>query len=273
MYIYICWWQRLWAIFLPAIGTWMSPLLPWLADSSRDQKPISPPCLVFLILGCRCNLLGYKWALDAGQHRRPIVEGSGGPFLNHVRESHKGKIYIYIYLVKLKIGPIFALKIGPFFCFWGGGGIFENPILPAERRGFLKNKQKTTKKQFFKLKIGPIMLRNILGPVFNFNLDQFLTLEFCCLLRKILGPVFNFNLDQFLTLEFCYLFLFFCWNPYLYSVFSKNAKLKETQKRKKTLFVNTHVLIVLVMSVFFCIFHFCCFWISMFFFFFQRCFW
>ena len=29
------------------------------------------------------------------------------------------------------------------------------------------------------------------------------------MLRNILGPVFNFNLDQFLTLEFCYFFVFF----------------------------------------------------------------
>ena len=40
-----------------------------------------------------------------------------------------------------------------------------------------KNKKKKT--QFLELKIGPIMLRNILGPVFNFNLDQILTLKFC----------------------------------------------------------------------------------------------
>ena len=38
---------------------------------------------------------------------------------------------------------------------------------------------KNKKTQFLKLKSGPIMLRNILGPLFNFNLDHFLTLEFC----------------------------------------------------------------------------------------------
>ena len=74
---------------------------------------------------------------------------------------------IYIYAVKLKTGPSFALfkvknwSIFCFFCFF----IFENLILPAERRGFLKKKQakKTTKKtQFLKSKTGPIMLRNIL---------------------------------------------------------------------------------------------------------------
>ena len=72
-----------------------------------------------------------------------------------------------------------------------------------------------------------------------------------------------------------FVFVFFCTfslpETLFYSVFSKNAKLKETQKkRKKTLFVNTPVLTVLVkMSVFFCIFHFCCFWN---FHVFQRCF-
>ena len=100
-----------------------------------------------------------------------------------VGQIFNSTVYIYIYVVKLKAGPMFALfkvknwSIFFVFLFF----IFENLILPAERRGFLKkkNKQKTTKKtQFLKLKAGPIMLRNILGPVFNFHLDQFLTLEF-----------------------------------------------------------------------------------------------
>ena len=43
---------------------------------------------------------------------------------------------------------------------------------------------KTSKKQqknthFYKLKTGPIMLRNMLGPVFNLYLDQFLTYKIC----------------------------------------------------------------------------------------------
>ena len=52
------------------------------------------------------------------------------------------------------------------------------------------------------------------------------------MLRNILGPIFNFNLDQFLTLDFCFCFL--AETPIL-KVFSANnaAKLKETQKRKK----------------------------------------
>ena len=136
-------------------------------------------------------------------------------------------ICIYICAVKLKTGPIFALfkvKTGPFFVFL---------FLPCrKKRIFEKQAKKTTKKtQFLLLKTGPIMLRNILGPVFNFNLDQFL------------------------TLEFCYFFVFCSFGglkPLFYSVFiSKNAKLKETQKTKRTLFVNTPVLTVLVkMSVF-----------------------
>ena len=61
------------------------------------------------------------------------------------------------------------------------------------------------------------------------------------MLRNILGPVFNFNLDQFLTLEFCYFFIFSCFffwgggaETPIFIVFSaKNAKLKETQKQKR----------------------------------------
>ena len=111
-----------------------------------------------------------------------------------------------------------------------------------KKEEFWKQKQ-AKQQQNLKLKAGPIMLRNILGRIFNFNLDQFLTLE-CC-----------------------YVFLFFCFFLWaetpIFIVFSaKLAKLKEIQKtKKKTLFVNTPVLTVLVkMSVFFCIFDFCCFW-------------
>ena len=74
------------------------------------------------------------------------------------------------------------------------------------------------------------------------------------MLRNILGPVFNLYLDQFLTYRICYFFVFF-WGGAETSIFivlsAKHAKLKETQKRKKTLFVNTIVLIALVkVSVF-----------------------
>ena len=128
--------------------------------------------------------------------------------------------------------PFLKLKTGPFLFVFLLFFIFENLILPAERRGFLKNKQKTTtnKTQFLKLKTGPIMLRSILGPVFNFNLDQFLTLDFFLCFFVFLGG----------------------WNPYFYSVFSKKCKIeRNTKNKKKTLFVNTPVLTVLVkMSVF-----------------------
>ena len=49
------------------------------------------------------------------------------------------------------------------------------------------------------------------------------------MLRNILGPVFNLYLDQFLTYKICYFFVFFLfffgWNPYFYSVFSKKYKI------------------------------------------------
>ena len=74
------------------------------------------------------------------------------------------------------------------------------------------------------------------------------------MLRNILGPVFNLYLDQFLTYKnvfFCFLGFFLAETP-IFIVFSaKNAKFKETQKRKKTLFVNTIVLTALVQVSFF----------------------
>ena len=94
--------------------------------------------------------------------------------------------------------------------------IFKNLILPAERRGFLKkkNKKKTTKKtHFYKLKTGPIVLRNILGPVFNLYLDQFLTYKIC---------------------YFFVFFVFFLAETPIFIVFSaKMQKLKKHKKRKK----------------------------------------
>ena len=55
------------------------------------------------------------------------------------------------------------------------------------------------------------------------------------MLRNIIGPLVNFNLDHFLTLEFCYFFVFFGGaEAPIFIVFSaNNAKLKETQKRNK----------------------------------------
>ena len=123
-------------------------------------------------------------------------------------------IYIYIYAVKLKSGPRFAflkVKTGPICCFCFLLFIFEHLILPTERRGFLKkNKQtKTTKEtHVYKLKTGPIMLHNILGPIFNLYLDQFL------------------------TYKICYFFGLFGLKTLFYSVFSKKCKKKKKNTKK-----------------------------------------
>ena len=85
------------------------------------------------------------------------------------------------------------------------------------------------------------------------------------MLRNILGPVFNLYLDQFLTYKICYFFcffLFFFWaETPIFIVFSaKNAKFKETQKRKKDTICEHNCANCSCQSVrFFCIFHFCCF--------------
>ena len=52
------------------------------------------------------------------------------------------------------------------------------------------------------------------------------------MLRNILGPVFNFNLDQFLTLD-CFFFGGGGLNPLFYSVFSKECKIERNTKKKK----------------------------------------
>ena len=129
------------------------------------------------------------------------------------------------------------LKTGPFFCFFFF--VFENLILPAERRGFFKKKKKKKQKKttFLALKTGPILLRNILGPVFNASLDQFLTLGF-----------FFF---------FVFFFFFLAETP-IFIVFSaKHAKFKETQKRKKdTICEHTCANCSCQNVLFLCIFHF-----------------
>ena len=93
-------------------------------------------------------------------------------------------VCIYIYAVELKTGPIFAfssVKNWSNFFFVLSFFVFKNLILPAERRGFFKKSKKKNQKKndpFLALKTGPILLRNIIGPVFNASLDQFLTLGF-----------------------------------------------------------------------------------------------
>ena len=121
-----------------------------------------------------------------------------------------------------------------FFVFF----VFENLILPAERRGFFKKKKKNKQKKttFLALKTGPILLCNILGPMFNASLDQFLTLGFF----------------------FC--FSFFGWNPYFIVFSANNAKFKETQKRKKNTICEHTCADCSCQNIFFlCIFHFCFF--------------
>ena len=93
-------------------------------------------------------------------------KGNLGPAFNFTA-------YIYIYAVKLKTGPIFDLfkvKNWSIFLFFLLFFIFENLILPAERRGCLKNKQKQQQKQtqFLKLKLVQLCCATYL--------DQFLTL-------------------------------------------------------------------------------------------------
>ena len=88
-------WAWFWAMCLQAIGTIMGPFVAMTCRISRDQNLFPSP--VFLMLGCRSNLpyrgapppKGKKWALDVVQHCWPVLEGSSGPFFNHVRGSTK----------------------------------------------------------------------------------------------------------------------------------------------------------------------------------------
>ena len=54
------------------------------------------------------------------------------------------------------------------------------------------------------------------------------------MLRNILGPVFNLYLDQFLTYKICFfLFFVFGWNPYFIVFSAKIQNLKKHKKGKK----------------------------------------
>ena len=64
------------------------------------------------------------------------------------------------------------------------------------------------------------------------------------MLRNMLGPIFNFNLDQFLTLEFSFFFFCFgggggCWNLYFYCVSAKMQHWKKHKKKKCTICEHT----------------------------------
>ena len=71
------------------------------------------------------------------------------------------------------------LKTGPFFCFFCFFLFLKISFSLQQEEDFSKKRRKgKQKKTFLALTTGPILLRNILGPVFNASLDQFLTLGF-----------------------------------------------------------------------------------------------
>ena len=75
-------------------------------------------------------------------------------------------VHIYIYAVKLKSGPIFALfkvkKWSNFLFFLVF--IFQKSRSPCRKKRIFENKPKNNKNtQFLKLKSGPTMLRNIIN--------------------------------------------------------------------------------------------------------------
>ena len=82
------------------------------------------------------------------------------------------------------------------------------------------------------------------------------------MLRNILGPIFNLYLDQFLTYKICY-FVFF-WGggaetPICIVLSAKHAKNEETQKKDTICEHNCANCSCQNVRFFFCIFHFCCF--------------
>ena len=73
---------------------------------------------------------------------------------------------------------LFKVKKWSIFCFFWF--YFSKISFSLQKQeDFWKTRQKQQKTQILKLKSGPITLRNIIGPLFNFNLAHFLTLEFC----------------------------------------------------------------------------------------------
>ena len=128
-----------------------------------------------------------------------------------------------------------------FFAFY-----FQKSHSPCRKKRIFekqaKNNNKTT--HFYKLKTGPIMLRNMLGPVLNLYLDQFLTYKICYF--------------------FLFVFVFLAETP-IFIVFSariQNLKKHKKEKKKK----HTHTICEHNCAncscssvLFFCIFHICCF--------------
>ena len=143
------------------------PVTGW--QCLRDEVHLPPPW------GCRLN------------HSMTSVRvESGALFLSvplfRFSMVRSLSLYIYIYAVKLKTGPRFALfkvKNWSSFLF-----LFLKISSPCrKKRIFEKQAKKTTKKNTIsKVKNWSNYVAQILGPVFNFNLDQFLTLDFFFLL-------------------------------------------------------------------------------------------
>ena len=161
-------------------------------------------------------------------------------------------IYIYMHAVKLQAGPRFGVlcvkQVQVFSCFF-----WKSRSPSGKKRIFQKIEEKKQKwpNSSVKKLVQLLMLRNILGPVVNTSLDQFLTLGFLffCVVFSFLGglkPLF------------------------LYCFRQKMQNLKKHTKEKTTLFVSTPVLTALVPMSFFLRFSFlgfCNFQI------FERCFW
>ena len=142
--------------------------------------------------------------------------------------------YIYIYAVELKTGPMFAFSSvknwSKFF--------FVFLFFLFLKISFSLQKEEFSKKEKNKRPISSVK-----------NWSNFVA--------QHTWTNFNASLDQFLTLVFFVFFLFFWgggWNPYFYSVFSKHAKIKETQKRKKDTICEHTCATALVKMSFFCAF-------------------
>ena len=70
--------------------------------------------------------------------------------------------------------PFYVLKTGPsFFCFFCFLLSLKISFSLEKEEDFLKKAEKHNNGPILVLKTGPIMLRNMLGPVFNTSLDQF----------------------------------------------------------------------------------------------------
>ena len=87
-------------------------------------------------------------------------------------------MYIYIYaccrVINWSNFCVFVLA-GPMFCF-----CFWKSRSPCRKKRIVQPK----KDQKVVLETGPILLHNIIGPIFNTTLDQFLTQHFCCFLLE-----------------------------------------------------------------------------------------